>query len=237
MQLSDRLNSVAEFVTKKNRVADVGCDHAYTSIYLVEKGISPKVIAMDVNKGPILRAKENVHKYGYDNQIDVRLSDGLTALQEDEVDTILIAGMGGSLMVRILTARTEVLAKVKELVLQPQSEIYKVRMMLQQYGFAITQENMLIDEGKYYVMMKAEKVGLNNEYELYKLYRDEHFHFGRLLLENKNSILKEFLEKEHNQCIHISERLRSEATEKSMERWNEIKEKMELIRKGLDYYD
>ena len=95
MQLSHRLTTVAEFVTKGNKVADIGCDHAHTSIYLVEKGIAASSIAMDVNKGPLQRANENISRFGFEGRITTRLSDGAKELTPGEADTLLISGMGG----------------------------------------------------------------------------------------------------------------------------------------------
>ena len=155
--LSERLRAVTELVTKGNRVADIGCDHAYTSIYLVEKGIAPCAIAMDINAGPIERAKENVALYGLTNKIVVRRSDGVKELEAEEADTLLITGMGGLLMKKILSDKPEVTNMAKELVLQPQSEVEELRRFLHSIGFVITKEQMRKEDGKFYVMFRAEK--------------------------------------------------------------------------------
>lgn len=236
MQLSKRLQAVADLVTPGNRVADVGCDHAYTSIYLVENQISPYVIAMDINQGPIERAKENIKKYGYENKIKTRKSDGLEKLHVGEVDTVLIAGMGGGLTVQILTQHRDQLTGIKELVLSPQSEIYLVRELMQEIGFTITNENMIKEEGKYYVMMKAQANTTVIDVQPYVLLSKEHAYFGRLLLESKHPILKEFLEKEHNRCSKILESLQIETTENAYVRKKEISESIELINAALRYY-
>jgi len=238
MQLSKRLNSVASLVTPNNRVADVGCDHAYTSIFLVEQKRVPFVIAMDINEGPLERARENIKRSGYEQFIDVRRSNGLQKLEAEEVDTILIAGMGGRLMVQILLERLDVLSNVRELVLQPQSEIHLVRQMVKECGFVITNENMVIEEDKYYVMMKAENLIYHKEdMGKYDLIEVEHYYFGRLLLEQRHPILLEYLEKERKQCDKIYNILIAEPTEKSLIRQNEIMEKTELIKNGLHYFE
>ena len=154
--LSKRLLAVTELVTKGNRVADIGCDHAYTSIYLVKKGITPYAIAMDINAGPVERAKENVALYGLQDWIVVRRSDGVKELSAQEADTLLITGMGGLLMKKILSDKPEIIQSVKELVLQPQSEVAELRKFLHSIGFVITAEQMLKEDGKYYVMFRAE---------------------------------------------------------------------------------
>lgn len=237
IHLSRRLQAVADYVTPGNRVADVGCDHAYTAIYLAENEISPSVIAMDVNQGPINRANENIKKYGYSDIIATRRSNGLEKLEEQEADTILIAGMGGNLMIQILTAKKEVLQAARELVLQPQSEIHKVRYMLQEEGFLIVEENMVKEDEKYYFIMKAIKNSLNKDAEKYVLVEKEHFYYGKLLLQQKNRILKEFMLWDYSLCEGIMQALNAEQTENSQARKQEIKDRMDLLWRGLSYYE
>jgi len=236
MQLSKRLHAVASLVTPNNRVADVGCDHAYTSIYLVENNISPLVIAMDVNQGPIDRARANVSNFGYEDRIEVRKSDGLEKLEKNEADTILIAGMGGGLTIQILSQRMEVVETVRELVLQPQSEIHLVRRMLYKNNFLITMENMIKADGKYYVMMRAEARLLIMDQEAYDLTKEEHFSFGRLLLEEQHPILSEFLLRELGLYENLYRTLVAEPSKHSLIRQKEITKKIELIEQGLRYF-
>ena len=101
MQLSLRLTAIAEMVTEGNRLVDVGCDHGYLPVYLVQNKKIPTAIAMDVRKGPLSRAEEHIAQYGLLDYIETRLSDGLEALKSGEGDTLVIAGMGGPLMERI----------------------------------------------------------------------------------------------------------------------------------------
>lgn len=236
MQLSKRLLAVTEFVTPGNRVADIGCDHAYTSIYLARQQISPEIIAMDINQGPVERARENIQKYGCENFIQVRKSNGLEKLRPDEADTIIIAGMGGGLALEILTAHPEVLYSVKELVLQPQSEVGRVRSELQQLGFLIIKENMLKEDGKFYVIIKAIPEARVHPKENYLLLKEEHFQFGRLLLEQSNPVLKEFMCWDREICEKILENLRREHSENSIQRRREIEDRIKLINVGLEYY-
>ena len=130
MQLSQRLSSVASMVTAGNCLADVGTDHGYVPIYLYERNVIPRAIAMDVNKGPLERAALHIAESGMKEAIETRLSDGLTALKPGEADSVVIAGMGGPLIIRILSAHPEVTESLKELILQPQSEISEVRIWL-----------------------------------------------------------------------------------------------------------
>lgn len=142
-------------VTRGNRLADIGTDHAYIPIALVLEKQIPFALAMDINKGPLARAKQHILEQGVEERIQTRLSDGLEKLCPHEADTVLIAGMGGALTVHILEGGAHCLDSVQELILQPQSEIYLVREYLCQHDFAIIEEDIILDEGKYYPMIKA----------------------------------------------------------------------------------
>ena len=236
MLLSKRLQAVAGLCTPGNRVADIGCDHAYTSIYLVENNISTHVIAMDINLGPIERARDNVAKAGYSDRIDIRRSNGLDYLKSGEVDTIMIAGMGGNLTNKILNGNLEVVKRVSELVLQPQSELHLVRRNLESIGFVIVAEDMVKDSGKFYVMMKAKPVLELEDKEGYLLAQEEHEYFGRILLNIRHPILHEYLNKELIQWRLIYDKLLIWPTESSMTRQNEVSFMIRLIEQALKYY-
>ncbi len=236
MQLSQRLQAVADMVTPGYRVADVGCDHAYISIYLAEHRIASHIIAMDVNQGPINRARENIMKYGYDNFIETRKSDGLKKLEIGETDSVIIAGMGGELTVQILTQSAKIMQSVKELILQPQSELHKVRRLLTDRNFLILNENMLKEDGKFYFMFRAVPVDITEAKEKFRLVKTEDFYYGRLLLEQENPILKEYLLWDLSLCEGILDTLGAGHSEQVLQRKREIMERVELIRKGLSYY-
>ena len=138
MQLSLRLSAIAGLVTRGNRLVDVGCDHGYLPVSLYLDGKIPGAIAMDVRKGPLSRAQEHISQYGLDAYIETRLSDGLEALKPGEGDTLVIAGMGGPLMERILTDGAEVRESFREMILQPQSDIPHFRRFVRKIGWQIT---------------------------------------------------------------------------------------------------
>ena len=121
------MKAVASMVTAGYTLCDVGTDHGYVPIALVQGNIIPKAIAVDINKGPLERANEHIRANGLTEQITTRLSNGLEAIHDGEVDSIVIAGMGGELVIHILTAGETVCRSAKELILQPQSEVSKVR--------------------------------------------------------------------------------------------------------------
>ena len=155
MELSKRLKAVAELVTPGMRLADVGTDHGYIPIALVQTGKVSRAIAMDINKGPLERAKEHIREHGLEGKIQTRLSDGLKNLQMNEADCMIAAGMGGGLVIRILSEERDTAGSLKELILQPQSEIDSVRKYLTEEGYRIVAEDMVYEDGKYYPMMKA----------------------------------------------------------------------------------
>jgi tRNA (adenine22-N1)-methyltransferase len=230
MQLSRRLKAVADSVTKGNRVADVGCDHAYISIYLIRNDIAPYVIAMDVNKGPLSRAEENIKRKKYEDRIETRLSNGLEKMIPGEADTILLAGMGGVLMIKILEEGKEVVASAKELVLQPQSEIPLVRKYIHSIGYQIKEEQILIDEGKYYVVIKAIKEDNIETYE-----KEVFYQYGKLLLEEGSNYLLEYLHNEKRMKTEVIIALKDNSSEKALKRLQEILIEIMYIEEAIAY--
>lgn len=155
MILSQRLFAVSSLVTDGYRLADIGTDHGFVPIFLVEEGRIPSAIAMDVRPGPLQRARDHILEHALEDRIQTRLSDGLTELEAEEADTVLIAGMGGALTVRILEEGSDPNLGIKELILQPQSEIEIVRRYLEGSGWKIVEEKMVFEDGKYYPMMRC----------------------------------------------------------------------------------
>lgn len=155
MQLSRRMQRLTSLITEGNRLADVGTDHGYVPIALVRDKRIPSAIAMDVNRGPLARAGEHIRESGLSTYIETRLSDGLAKLGPGEADTVLIAGMGGMLIRRILEEGGHCLPTVRELVLQPQSDIHRVREWLYKNRYQVTAEDIVEEDGKYYPMMQA----------------------------------------------------------------------------------
>ena len=216
MQLSDRLQAVASMVTENSRLADVGTDHGYIPIYLCEMGKIPSAIAMDVKKGPLLRAKMNIERYHMQEKIRIRLSDGVLKLNPD---------MGGTLVMKILEEGKKVLVDVKELVLQPQSDIDKVRKYLYENDYVITAEKMVCEEEKYYPMMHVQHGHME---EL----ADIEWKYGAFLLKEKNPVLGSFLKKEETTLTGVLQNLRQQPKERVKERILEIEALLALNRKA-----
>lgn len=200
MELSKRLQAVADMVSKGNTVADVGCDHGYVSIYLVESGIAPHVIAMDVNVGPLERAKEHITEHNLLSYIDTRLSNGLRNLEKNEADSLICAGMGGRLITQILQDEKEKIANMKELILQPQSEIHLVRGFVRMMNFVIVQEDMVYEDGKYYPILRAVPENTENISQKTvencldkKQLQDIFDEYGEYLIAGKHPVLADYL--------------------------------------------
>ena len=153
--LSPRLRAIGAMVEPGGVLADVGTDHGYLPIRLLEEGRISSAIAMDVGKGPLSRARAHVEERGFSGKVELRLSDGFSALLPGEADGAVLAGMGGPLMIRILTEGREVIRSLKYLVISPQSEISGVRRYLLEEGFGILEEDMVLDEGKFYTVIRA----------------------------------------------------------------------------------
>ncbi len=233
MELSKRLKAVAELVTPGMRLADVGTDHGYIPIYLTEAGVIPSAIAMDINKGPLERAKEHIREHGLEGKIQTRLSDGLKNLQMNEADCMIAAGMGGGLVIRILSEERDTAGSLKELILQPQSEIDSVRKYLTEEGYRIVAEDMVYEDGKYYPMMKAVPC-MAGAGEI--PYSEEELEFGRVLLQQAHPVLGEFLEREMEIQNRILSALESQESVRAKKRMEEISYRIEWIRGILNTY-
>lgn len=230
MELSERLFSITEMVMPGLVVADVGCDHGYVPIYLVQKGIISHAIAMDVGAGPLERARDHIREAGLTDYIETRLSDGVQELQPGEADCLIIAGMGGPLMRKIMEEGRKVLSEMKQFILQPQSEVAEFRHFLQDNGYHIISESMVCEEGKYYPMMKAihGEMHYTNEVD---------FRYGRILLHEENPVLNQFLRKEEKHYVNLLKELdQSEKTERVEERWEELEQELTYTREALGYF-
>ncbi len=227
VRLSNRMKTIVNMVDEET-VADIGCDHAFVSIALIQSGKALRVIAMDVNPGPIHIAGANVSAYHMEDKIQIRLSDGFAALREHEVECAIIAGMGGQLMVDILRAGNRHLKNGIHLVLQPQSEMHVVRAYLHSAGYEIICEDMMQEDGKYYVIMKAVPSG-----DKVPEYSEAELMYGRILLESRNSVLMAYLKNRYKQNRKLYENLTKADTQKARERAVELQREQVLIRECL----
>ena len=234
--LSKRLQALACMVTPGRRVVDVGCDHGFVSIYLVQKGISPQVLAMDVRTGPLSRAKEHIAEAGLGGYIETRLSDGLLAYQEGEADSLICAGMGGRLMMKILTESRDKARGLRELILQPQSELPAFRRFLREEGYQLLDENIIWEEGKYYFLMKVRYSGEDSQTvqanEPEQMLADK---FGVLLLKRRSPVLKQYLEDTLQNKYQIEASLARSEKERARERLKEVQQEIADLERARDY--
>lgn len=224
------MKAVSSMVTPGSILADIGTDHGYVPISLVQRKKIKKAIAMDVNKGPLKRAEEHIREAQLEEYIETRLSDGVKKLEVGEVNSILIAGMGGDLVIRIIKNGMEVCRSVDELILQPQSELGKVRKFLRENNFEIIDEDMVIEEGKYYPMMKVIPV---DEIALWEILPKEVIPacdmYGPYLLKNGNPSLRKYLVKQHKQLTKILKELEKQPESKAIsKRIKEVQKEITL---------
>lgn len=219
MKLSRRLETIASFVPEGSRIADIGTDHGYIPIHLVQEGKAKHAIAMDVRKGPLLRAQAHIHEAGLEAHVEVRLSDGLLKLEQNEADCVVIAGMGGELIIHILEEGRGLWEGIPHWVLSPHSELDKVRRFLEEQEFFIERETMIKEEGKFYTVMGINRTNKAGE----KDNREISYRYGRSLLESKDPVLKEYLKKEEEQLEQIMRGLSESQTEAAVRRIEELK--------------
>lgn len=229
MELSSRLKTIASFVSEGMCVADIGTDHGYIPIYLTSEGMTDRAYAMDVNRGPLERAGENIRKEGLDGRIECILSDGMEKLPMD-ADSAVIAGMGGDLMEQILMRAEDRLFKVSELILSPQSHWEKVRRFLHSHGFAIEKEALIKEDGKYYIVIKAVRGR-----EFYR--KSWQYSYGTYLTGLKDPMMKEYLTKEMNDKQKILDSFKGKDSEHLRRRARELSCVLKEIKEALKNYE
>jgi tRNA (adenine22-N1)-methyltransferase len=228
IKLSPRLQIVYDMISSCDTVADVGCDHGYLSIALLENKVSKKVIAMDVNKGPLAKARENIQAAGFTDSSDLRLSDGLAKLDEGEANVICICGMGGALIGRIIRAGINVAKSADYLIIEPQSEYYELRSFLMEQGFVIDDEDLTTEENKIYPIIKLH---YECDEESRIAYSKAQLIYGPKVLEKKPQLLQRLLDKNESEYSSILNKLEAGGNSSSAieARCSELKEELEII--------
>ena len=201
MRLSDRLEKILTLTSKCTCLADIGTDHGFVPIEAVRRGIAERALACDVRKGPLERADQHVREAGLSGKIDCRLGDGLMPVHEKEADAVVITGMGGMLMCRLLSEGRHALpsdgtAFVKQLILSPHSDIPEVRRTVSALGFKIADEDVVYEEGKYYFYLVCVPSAEG-------LYTAEEFEFGPVLLKKRPELWLKYLKEkaERNESV------------------------------------
>lgn len=229
--MSKRIEKLVELFPGARSVADIGCDHGYTSILLAKAGKAEKIIACDIGQAPLESAKKNILREGLTDRIECRLGDGLEPIKSFEAESVLISGMGGPLITEILEKRIE---EFSFAVLSPQSDFANFRRFLFD-RMDILKEEYLEEGGKFYrLFLAGKKRDLHKvkkepgEIEEEKRFRKSavEWEYGWIPLQKKDPVLKRMLEKE--------ERLYREVFEKKQV--DEVREKLSLVEKALSFY-
>lgn len=188
IKLDGRLLTAAKMVRQDSVVADIGTDHAYIPVYLIERGIARFVIASDINKGPLERARRSAEKYGVTDKIRFALSDGLAGVEpeRDGVTDIVICGMGGELIARIIDESDYTRREGVRLILQPMSSAYELREYLAKAGFKILDERLSRAAGKIYTCMLVEYDGQTREFS------DLELLLGKANVENREKLFADY---------------------------------------------
>ncbi|ASS76069.1 hypothetical protein CIG75_14635 [Tumebacillus algifaecis] len=228
INISERLARIATFVPSGVRTADIGSDHAYLPIYLVQRGQAVQAVAGELNEGPYLGAERNVRSNGLADRISVRRGDGLAVLKPGEVDVITVSGMGGGTIRDILAAGVEKLAGVSRLILSPQGDGDSLRRWLLQHGWKIVDEDMLVEDDKLYEFVVAERgeMVLDNPLQL---------EFGPLLLQRKHPLILERVEYELGKVALALKGVEKAKGESGQERRDALQKRREQLEEVRTY--
>ncbi|MCF6159949.1 MAG: tRNA (adenine(22)-N(1))-methyltransferase TrmK [Furfurilactobacillus sp.] len=225
--LSKRLAAVAAYVPVNSRMADIGSDHAYLPVYLAKRQQISYAVAGEVVDGPFENAKTEIANQNLTERIDARLGDGVTVLKpDDNIDTIVIAGMGGTLISDILERGWQQLTGNELLVLQPNVGEYHLRKWLAAHAYQITAEQILKDDGHIYEIMVAHKV--KEPFSLNEL----DARFGHFLLAKPNAAFVEKWQHEQQRNAHVLASL-NHAANVPVAKQQELQHEQQLIEEVL----
>lgn len=188
LKLSKRLETIAGYLEQDSAVADIGTDHGYIPVYLAQNNIARRIIATDFRKGPLARAKLSSVEYGVGDRIEFRLTDGLDGLQDQGLDTIIIAGMGGETITGILERAPWVRTDNVRIVLQPQSKLGMLSNWLDNNRYAIFDETLVKEEGRFYAVLLAGAGSSRTRLSCAEIYAD------RILMEKRDPLLPGYLD-------------------------------------------
>lgn len=232
MILSERLKTIADFVPQNSIVGDIGTDHGYLPVYLIENRISKKVIGTDISSNSLKKIKQFVDLKGLNNFIDIRLGDGLNVIKPFEIDTVVIAGMGGLLIRDILSYNKDVTDSITYFILQPNVAAKELREYLYDNNFTILDEKLVKESNKFYEVIYATRGKCLLKDSIY-------LEVGEKLISNKDHLLKDFINYKINVAEEIIRELENKDTSRSKERYLELnKEIMDLkaVLKEIESY-
>ncbi|GGI11116.1 tRNA (adenine(22)-N(1))-methyltransferase [Gottfriedia solisilvae] len=231
VNLSMRLKRVFDYIPEGTRLADIGSDHAYLPCYAVLNKRCTSAIVGEITEGPFNSARSTIRQSGLEGIVEARMGDGLEVLKPNEVDVITIAGMGGSLIASILEKGKEKLQGVETLVLQPNIGAYQIRNWLDQEGYSLIKEDILEEDTKIYEILVASK---SSTYKPYSDSKNKEMFIGPHLMHDQNDAFKKRWNHELKNFERILIQLQSaKQTEESIQKINEIKQKIEWINEVL----
>lgn len=226
MELSLRLKTIVGLVDKCNCVADIGTDHGYVPIELIKNNTCIKAIASDINKGPVKKASINIVSEDLQEQIDCRLGSGLNTVKVGEAQGVIIAGMGGNLIRDIIEEGLEVFKKCEFAILQPVQNPEVLREYLYKKGYNIIDEELCIDENKFYEIIK---IKYDNKVEKV----DSIFYeVGKSLIDKKHPLVTQFIKFKISTYNKILGNIKDD-TKLAMDRKVDIKVKIQKLEELL----
>ena len=223
MKLTRRLKTIADLVPQGYSVADIGTDHGYLPVYLIKNRIAKKVIAVDINEGPLENAKKTIKNYKLEDYIQTRLGSGLSPIEPGEVDIVIIAGMGGLLIRDIFLDSRNVLGTVNKFILQPMVAQDELRKWLSQNDFKIVDEKLAKEGSKLYEILVVSKGEM-------KIQRNIYYEVGPKLIENKDPHIHEFIDGKLRKYTEILRTVENQYTIRAKEKLLECKEKIEELK-------
>lgn len=225
IKLSERMMMAAKMVRPGSRIADIGTDHAYLPVYLIETGIASEALACDVRKGPLSNALKTVELYGVQDKITLRLSDGFDEIEPFEADDFIMCGMGGTLMTELVSRAYWLKDSSKKLILQPQSHSEDIRKYLVENGFEILCEDACTDDGKLYSALSAQYTGENQDVD------EAYYYYGKLI-ECEKEEAKQILDKTLERLKIKLDAAKNHGTEEDFQKLKNIVQKLEAVING-----
>ncbi|KJF26884.1 hypothetical protein TZ02_10895 [Clostridium aceticum] len=226
MKLTPRLKKIADLVPINSKVSDIGTDHGYLPIYLLQNNIASHVIASDVNKGPLETAEKNIYLHGYVDKIEMRLGSGLEVLKAGEVDTIIIAGMGGILISELLDKAPNIVNKIHTFILQPMQAQEDLRRYLVANNFKITKDLLVKEDHRIYEIIVAQQGSQAIEEEIY-------YETGLFLESNPKDLVEEFIEGKIKTQKEIILQVKEQNSPTAMKKHTECEKKLIKLQEVL----
>lgn len=223
----NRLECIKSMVSECNVAADIGTDHGYVAEMLLRDKKCGKVIATDINEGPLSRAIEHLTSVDLNSKCDFRLGSGLTVLKENETDAIIIAGMGGELIADIIETSKNIALHASQLILQPMTTGDRLRQYLYENGFKITDENIVKELHHFYFIIKA--VPCKDE-----IMDEIYYEISKKVIEKKDPLMIEYMTKLLNTNENIIRSIEKNTSSDYNEKIEALRMKNKKIRELME---